>query len=442
MPIEQLKQKIANDGLDPSIIEQDEPNWDDDSSSASASAPSAPVKKCSIDPAYKKYFKLKRMHMPIEHLKQKNANDGLDPSVIDQDEPNWDDDASSASASAPSTPAPSAPVKKCSIDPAYKKYFKLKRMHMPIEQLKQKIANDGLDPSIIEQDEPNWDDDSSSQPAPQPSPTSDSTSAPKQPEPQPQPEPEPEPDPYTPPVRAKSTPSVPLRQVYWQTVGGRSLKDTVWEAMTGQRQPLDTKEIEELFEMKRSQPTTTQVAAPQPVEEEKVTFVDAKRETNIGIGLRKLRYTGEEVIRFLTRIDSFSLSLEALTVMAAILPKEEECGAILAYPGDPNNLNSVNAFLFSVAHIPNCLDRVNCLLVRCTFTEERDRVVGSLRDFMADCRLVEENPHFLFLLDYVLEIGNYLNGTSSRGGAVGFHLDILPQLERTKSNDGSVTLVE
>ena len=370
--------------------------------------------------------------MPIEQLKQKIANDGLDPSIIEQDEPNWDDDSSSAS----------APVKKCSIDPAYKKYFKLKRMHMPIEQLKQKIANDGLDPSIIEQDEPNWDDDSSSQPAPQPSPTSDSTSAPKQPEPQPQPEPEPEPDPYTPPVRAKSTPSVPLRQVYWQTVGGRSLKDTVWEAMTGQRQPLDTKEIEELFEMKRSQPTTTQVAAPQPVEEEKVTFVDAKRETNIGIGLRKLRYTGEEVIRFLTRIDSFSLSLEALTVMAAILPKEEECGAILAYPGDPNNLNSVNAFLFSVAHIPNCLDRVNCLLVRCTFTEERDRVVGSLRDFMADCRLVEENPHFLFLLDYVLEIGNYLNGTSSRGGAVGFHLDILPQLERTKSNDGSVTLVE
>ena len=117
---------------------------------------------------------------------------------------------------------------------------------MPIEQLKQKIANDGLDPSIIEQDEPNWDDDSSSQPAPQPSPTSDSTSAPKQSEPQPQPEPEPEPDPYTPPVRAKSTPSVPLRQIYWQTVGGRSLKDTVWEAMTGQRQPLDTKEIEEL----------------------------------------------------------------------------------------------------------------------------------------------------------------------------------------------------
>ena len=157
MPIEQLKQKIANDGLDPSVIEQDEPNWDDDSSSASAPstpAPSAPVKKCSIDPAYKKYFKLKRMHMPIEQLKQKIQNDGLDPSVIEQDEPNWDDNSTESTPSAPSTPAPSAPVKKCSIDPAYKKYFKLKRMHMPIEQLKQKIQNDGLDPSVIEQDEP------------------------------------------------------------------------------------------------------------------------------------------------------------------------------------------------------------------------------------------------------------------------------------------------
>ena len=342
---------------------------------------------------------------------------------------------------APATPSvPSAPVvsvKKCPIDPTYKKYFKLKKMRMPIENLKLKIQNDGLDPSIIDQDEPEWD--------PEPSDTSINIPppAPSKPQPPSIPEPEPEPeDPYTPPVREKSTPSVPLRQLYWSTVTGRALKDTVWESMADKRQSLDTNEIEELFEVKKQQTVNTSHPAPTTVEEETVSFVDGKRETNIGIGLRKLRYSGEEVKRFLLKIDTFSLSTEALMVMAEIMPKEEECSVIRSYQGDVEKLSFVNAFLYSVAEVPNCADRVNCLLIRSTFGEEKERIKQSLNDFMNDCKIVLENNHFLYLLDYILEIGNYLNGTTSRGGACGYHLDILPQLERTKTSDNCMTLVE
>ena len=253
---------------------------------------------------------------------------------------------------------PPNPVKKCPIDPAYKKYFRLKKLHMPIENLKQKIENDGYDPTVIDQDEPEWD------PEPE-EPSSTFTPVPLKPQPPSVPEPEPEPeDPYTPPVREKNTPSVPLRQLYWSTVTGRALKDTVWESMAEKRQTLDTHEIEELFEVKKQQTTNPSHPVPAVMEEETVTFVDGKRETNIGIGLRKLRYSGEEVKRFLMKIDTFSLSTEALMVMAEILPKEEECSVIRGYQGDVEKLSFVNAFLYSVAEIPNCADRVKCLLIR------------------------------------------------------------------------------
>lgn len=93
---------------------------------------------------------------------------------------------------------PPNPVKKCPIDPAYKKYFRLKKLHMPIENLKQKIENDGYDPTVIDQDEPEWD------PEPE-EPSSTFTPVPLKPQPPSVPEPEPEPeDPYTPPVREKT----------------------------------------------------------------------------------------------------------------------------------------------------------------------------------------------------------------------------------------------
>ena len=59
---------------------------------SSSSKEEVKPKKCSINPMYKKYFKLKKMHMPVENLKIKMQLEGLDPSVIDQEEPVWDEE--------------------------------------------------------------------------------------------------------------------------------------------------------------------------------------------------------------------------------------------------------------------------------------------------------------------------------------------------------------
>ena len=224
------------------------------------------------------------------------------------------------------------------------------------------------------------------------------------------------------------------------------MKDTVWENMATlkSRPSLGVNDLEQLFEVKKQTFSVAAVptAGPTHPEEEEVSFVDAKKETNIGIGVRKLRYSGDEVKRFLLNTETFSLSQEALSVMVEILPKEDECMTIRATKVNPEKLSFVNAFLYSVAEIPNCMERVNCLLIRATFAEEKERIVKSIEAFLSDCTLVRESEEFLYLLSFVLEIGNYMNGESVRGGACGYHLDILSQLERTKSNDNAMTLIE
>ena len=334
---------------------------------------------------------------------------------------------------------------KCSIDPAYKRYFKLKKMGMPIENVKMKMTNEGFDSSIIDQEEPDWDALEGEEERNEQHEETVSRSPPPTVT-KPEPEPEPEPDPYTPPTREKTKPNVPMRQLYWSIVQGRSLKDTVWENMATlkSRPSLGVNDLEQLFEVKKQTFSVAAVptAGPTHPEEEEVSFVDAKKETNIGIGVRKLRYSGDEVKRFLLNTETFSLSQEALSVMVEILPKEDECMTIRATKVNPEKLSFVNAFLYSVAEIPNCMERVNCLLIRATFAEEKERIVKSIEAFLSDCTLVRESEEFLYLLSFVLEIGNYMNGESVRGGACGYHLDILSQLERTKSNDNAMTLIE
>ena len=478
MHVDQLKMKMTNEGMDPSVIDQPEPDWDAVSAETPAetpaespskqellaalgnklkpqtrSPPPPPVpavpavpKKPAIDEKYKKYFKLKKMGMNVDQLKMKMTNEGMDPSVIDQPEPDWDAVSAEASEPVPSTVVLSSPSKPAgpAFDEKYKKYFKLKKMGMNVDQLKMKMTNEGMDPSIIDQPEPDWNAVTSETPAETPSKETPSLPNPDckpSTKPEPEPEPEPEPDPYTPPTRAKYTPSVPLRQVYWSTVNGRDLKDTIWETLPTER--VNGKELEELFEVKKQATGGTPAPATnsQPTEEQ-VSFVDPKKETNIGIGLRKLRYSSKEIRQFLLNIDSFSLSVEALSVMGEIVPKQEECKTIRAYQGPADKLNTVNAFLFAIASIPNCQERVQCLLLRATFHEECARIRQTLCDFQSDCEQVEHNGHFLLLLAYVLEIGNYLNGSSARGGACGFHLEILPQLERTKTSNNDLSFIE
>ncbi|GMF12016.1 unnamed protein product [Phytophthora lilii] len=125
------------------------------------------------DPAFKKYFKLKSMEMPVEQIKMKMEVDGVDPTLLDT--PNKvspNDPGISAgypsSGMAPLSPpqganggfswpsmpaaAPVVPYEPLLVkdDPQLKKYFKLRQMGMPDEQIKLKMKAEEVNPDLLD----------------------------------------------------------------------------------------------------------------------------------------------------------------------------------------------------------------------------------------------------------------------------------------------------
>jgi len=57
------------------------------------------------------------------------------------------------------------------------------------------------------------------------------------------------------------------------------------------------------------------------------------------------------------------------------------------------------------------------------------------------CKEVKESKSFVALLEIMLAIGNYVNGSTQRGGAFGFKLSSIPKMLELRQNDSKGTLM-
>ncbi|KAG7401990.1 hypothetical protein PHYBOEH_008511 [Phytophthora boehmeriae] len=174
MPIEQIKAKMEADGVSPSLLDTpDAVSPNDPGPEKGAYIPMT----VADDPMFKKYFKLKSMDMSIDHIKMKMEADGVDPELIHTPTKVSPNDpgppppqvsmgyqsllpgmgplsppqGSDSRFSWP-VPAPVAPYEALLVkdDPQFKKYFKLRQMGMPHEQIKLKMKADEVDPNLLD----------------------------------------------------------------------------------------------------------------------------------------------------------------------------------------------------------------------------------------------------------------------------------------------------
>ncbi|GLD94553.1 hypothetical protein PINS_up003164 [Pythium insidiosum] len=94
------------------------------------------------DDAFKKYFKLKDMDMPIEQIKAKMESDGVNPALLDTPD--------EISPNDPGAPEGAYIPMLVRDDPKFKKFFKLKMMNMPVDNIKLKMEAEGFDPELLD----------------------------------------------------------------------------------------------------------------------------------------------------------------------------------------------------------------------------------------------------------------------------------------------------
>ena len=85
-------------------------------------------------------------------------------------------------------------------------------------------------------------------------------------------------------------------------------------------------------------------------------------------------------------------------------------------------------------------DRIKSILFKYSYEAEYNIAKSKVDSFYKSFDFLENNHLFHKWLEVVLLFGNYLNGTSNRGGAYGFKLDTLAKLSELKSTDNKKTL--
>ena len=137
-----IRNAMLRDGLDTEILDLDPARSVDSQRVGTVKADDIPIKD---DPAYQKYFKMKAMGLPDGAVRNAMIRDGVDVVILD-----LDPERSLMSQTKPeNVTADDIPIKD---DPAYQKYFKMKAMGLPDGAVRNAMIRDGVDTDILDLD--------------------------------------------------------------------------------------------------------------------------------------------------------------------------------------------------------------------------------------------------------------------------------------------------
>jgi hypothetical protein len=205
------------------------------------------------DPLYTKYFKMRKVGMPMDVVKHAMTHDGLDPSVMDGD---------------PNLPAGGVPLKD---DPKYERFFRMLSMGLPMGAVQNAMMRDGLDPSVMDGD-PNL-------PAGAGAADRDSQEGPEEP-------------------RPKDTHR--RTRLHWETL--RQVRATsLWAKIDNDPElvdiDIDEEEFAQLFQAELTPPQTAKKGGGSSGKGQRaaVRVIESKRANNGGIILARLKMTHDDM---------------------------------------------------------------------------------------------------------------------------------------------------
>jgi hypothetical protein len=91
--------------------------------------------------------------------------------------------------------------------------------------------------------------------------------------------------------------------------------------------------------------------------------------------------------------------------------------------------------------IPLLRNRVRCLQYRLQFPGKVSELLPDINKIRDACKEVRKSKKFAKIIQVVLMVGNFLNGGTNKGAALGFKLAVLPKLGDTKTTDNKQSLL-
>ncbi|NWZ18713.1 FHOD1 protein, partial [Asarcornis scutulata] len=207
-----------------------------------------------------------------------------------------------------------------------------------------------------------------------------------------------------------------LKQLDGSVGPGRFGRATLWASL--QSIEVNTAKLEHLFESRAKEvPASKKATDGKKV----VVVLDPKRSNAINIGLTVLppvHIIKTAVLNF----DEFAVNKEGIEKILTMVPTEEEKQKIqeaqLANPDVP--LGSAEQFLLSLSSISDLTARLQLWAFKLDYESLEQEIAEPLFDLKVGMEQLAKNHTFKCILATLLAMGNFLNGSQSRGFELGY----------------------
>ncbi|KAJ2742179.1 hypothetical protein GGI20_004672 [Coemansia sp. BCRC 34301] len=265
------------------------------------------------------------------------------------------------------------------------------------------------------------------------------------------------------PLRRKElvyVPKVKLKALQWDKLNDQHVESSLWSKLEDraglpEREVVDTlhangafENLERLFAAKQAVDVFALREKRRKEREEKaldeVTVLEPKRAYNLNIMLGMLKkLTFADIRRALLRMDTAVISENLLKQLLSFVPTPEERGLLSAFHGRPDRkrLARPDRFFLETMKVWRYEQRLRATVTWVTWPESFRDVQADVASVMTAAHAVATSRHFPQVLEVVLSIGNFMNGSGFRGGAFGFRIASLNRLMDTKADDNKTTLL-
>eukprot|EP01091_Cochliopodium_minus_P017014 TRINITY_DN6553_c0_g1_i1.p1 TRINITY_DN6553_c0_g1~~TRINITY_DN6553_c0_g1_i1.p1 ORF type:complete len:1306 (-),score=404.33 TRINITY_DN6553_c0_g1_i1:50-3841(-) len=239
-------------------------------------------------------------------------------------------------------------------------------------------------------------------------------------------------------------PSKKLKVFNWQVLTPVNLGGTIWTELSQDEALFDKEKLEEIFQTKPSLPSTSTSKRTMSTVR-KASVLDEKRSNHINITLSKFKSYGgySKIKEGILSLDPKLLTEDNIQSLLSISPNQEEINNISLFEGERSELGTAEQFCLEMMEISKLKERLEQIL----FVTKFERVECELRPDIEAVKnasiSLKNSKNFSLVLNIILSIGNYINGGTFRGNAMGFNLSTLTVLTDLKGDsDQKLSLMD
>ncbi len=255
--------------------------------------------------------------------------------------------------------------------------------------------------------------------------------------------------PPPPPASEKSSLARKMMKLHWEKIPHERLRNTVWGKVDANAS-VEKNEVDQLTKLfgaktpRTLQSSSVRTATKASKRNTKfATRIDSKRLRNIEIGLAQFRNfeTFSDIINAVCTMDENNLPVLKLEALYSISPSATET-LVFKKIGAGSLLGKAEQWLMTASKIPRFIEKVDIYRFKLNFNDRAKELARNIQLLSEVCKKVKQSKKLMSVLENVLSIGNLMNKGTHKGGAAGFKLNSLMKLIQTKSHDKKTTILD